>query len=126
MAYIRYNANPYGRRTSDCVIRAIAVLTGRSWDETYIDIFNWGFLLKDMPSVNNLWGSYLRSIGFKKFILPDNCPDCYTVRQFCDDYPVGRYLLATGTHVIAVINGDYYDTWDSGDEIPISFWKKEN
>ena len=126
MAYVKYNANPYGRRTSDCVIRAIAVLTGRSWDETYIDIFNWGFMLKDMPSVNNLWGSYLRSIGFRRFILPDNCPDCYTVRQFCNDHPVGRYLLATGTHVIAVINGDYYDTWDSGDEIPISFWKKEN
>ena len=126
MAYVKYNANPYGRRTSDCVIRAIAVLTGRSWDETYIDIFNWGFLLKDMPSVNNLWGSYLRSIGFRRFILPDNCPDCYTVSQFCHDHPVGRYLLATGTHVIAVINGDYYDTWDSGDEIPISFWKKEN
>lgn len=126
MAYVKYNANPYGRRTSDCVIRAIAVLTGRSWDETYIDIFNWGFMLKDMPSVNNLWGSYLRSIGFRKFILPDNCPDCYTVSQFCDDHPIGRYLLATGTHVIAVINGNYYDTWDSGDEIPISFWKKEN
>lgn len=23
-----------------------------TWDETYIEIFNWGFMLKDMPSVN--------------------------------------------------------------------------
>lgn len=124
--YIKYNANPIGRRTSDCVIRAISVLTGTSWDRTYIEIFNWGYFLKDMPSVNNLWSSYLRSKGFIRQSLPDNCPDCYTVRQFCHDYPIGKYMLGTGTHVIAVINGNYYDTWDSGDEVPIYYWKKEN
>ena len=122
--FIKYNANPVGRRTSDCVIRAISVLTGKTWDETYIEIFNWGFMLKDMPSVNNLWGSYLRFNGFERINLPDTCPDCYTVRQFCYDYPEGKYMLATGTHVIAVIDGNYYDTWDSGDEVPISYWKK--
>ena len=124
--FIKYNANPAGRRTSDCVIRAISVLTGMTWDETYIEIFNWGFMLKDMPSVNNLWSSYLRAKGFVRKQIPDNCPDCYTVRQFCYDYPIGKYMLGTGTHVIAVINGNYYDTWDSGDEVPIYFWKKEN
>jgi hypothetical protein len=35
-------------------------------------------------------------------------------------------MLATGTHVVAVIDGNYYDTWDSGDEVPIALWKKEN
>jgi len=124
--FIRFNANPSGRRTTDCVIRAIAVLTDRSWDDTYIDIFNWGFYLKDMPSANKLWGSYLRTHGFKQIQLPDSCPDCYTVRDFCNDHPFGRYLLATGTHVVAVIDGNYIDTWDSGDEVPISFWVKEN
>lgn len=124
--FIKYNANPYGRRTSDCVIRAISVLTGQTWDETYLDIMIWGFYIKDMPSVNNLWGSYLRWRGFRQIRLPDNCPDCYTVTQFCYDFPRGKYMLATGTHVIAVIDGNYYDTWDSGDEIPIAFWKKEN
>lgn len=124
--FVQYNANPYARRTSDCVVRAIAVLTGKTWDEVYIELYTWGFVLKDMVQVNNLWGSYLRTNGFGRIILPDTCPDCYTVRHFCFDYPKGRYLLATGTHVIAVIDGNYYDTWDSGDEVPISFWKKEN
>ena len=124
--FIKYNANPAGRRTSDCVIRAISVLTGMTWDETYIEIFNWGFMLKDMPSVNNLWSSYLRAKGFKRVHLPDNCPDCYTIRQFCYDFPVGKYMVGTGTHVVAIIDGNYYDTWDSGDEVPIYYWKKEN
>ena len=123
--WVYYNSNPIGRRTSDCVIRAISVLTGKTWDQVYIEIFNWGFFLKDMASVNNLWSSYLRANGFKRRELPNNCPDCYTVKDFCNDFPIGKYMLATGTHVIAVIDGDYYDTWDSGFEVPIYYWSKE-
>ena len=59
-------------------------------------------------------------------IIPNTCPDCYTIADFCNDHPYGTYILATGTHVVAVIDGDYYDTWDSGNEIPIFYWQKEN
>lgn len=79
----------------------------------------------DMPSSNEVWGAYLKSIGYKKYVIPNTCPDCYTVRDFCNDNPTGRFLLATGSHVIAVIDGDYYDTWDSGDEVPVYYFTKE-
>ena len=81
-----------------------------------------GLMLCDMPSSNEVWGSYLRKLGYKRIDIPNSCPACYTVRDFCIDNPVGEYLLATGSHVITVINGDYYDTWDSGDEIPAFCW----
>ena len=29
-------------------------------------------------------------------------------------------------NVIAVIDGDYYDSWDSGNEVPIYYWKQED
>lgn len=70
-------------------------------------------------------GAYLRKIGYKRKLIPNACPDCYTVKDFCVDNPHGKYLLATGSHVIAVIDGDYYDTWDSGNEIPIYYYVKE-
>ena len=73
---------------------------------------------------DDVWGSYLKGKGFRRFILPDTCPDCYTVKDFCLDYPYGTYLLATGSHVVAVINGDYYDAWDSGNETPIYYWTR--
>ena len=31
-AYVYYNANPKGKRTDDCVVRAIAEAEGRSWE----------------------------------------------------------------------------------------------
>ena len=80
--------------------------------------------MSDMPSSNHVWGAYLMSKGFERHIIPNTCPDCYTVKDFCEEHPEGTYILATGSHVVAVIDGDYYDTWDSGDEIPIYFWEE--
>lgn len=123
--YIHANPNPNGAYVEDCVIRAIAIATNRSWDETAIYLFLQAFIMKNMPSVNKVWGALLTSIGFRQYALPNTCPDCYTIRDFCIDNPDGIFILATGSHVVAVIDGDYYDAWDSGDELPTSVWRRE-
>ena len=125
MAYVHKNPNPIRNLVGDCVIRGISILTNSSWEDTYLEIAVQGYFMYDMPSSNEVWGSYLKSRGYKKKIIPNTCPDCYTVINFCEDNPYGRFLLATGTHVIAVIDGDYYDTWDSGNEIPVYYFSKE-
>ena len=123
--YIHANPNPYGSYVGDCVIRAISIATNQSWDYVYLTVCIQGFMEKNMPNANSVWGNYLKSIGFRRFNLPDNCPDCYTVRRFCYDNPYGIFILATGSHVIAVIDGNYYDAWDSGDEVPVAVWRSE-
>ena len=122
--YKEYNPNPEGRNTGDCVIRAIAKAMDITWDDAFFAVMAEAFMIKDMPSSNAVWGSFLKNNGFKRFVIPDYCPNCYTVKDFCDDYFKGIYILATGTHVVAVEDGDYYDSWDSGNEIPTYFWRK--
>jgi hypothetical protein len=122
--YVDYNPNPAGKRVGDCVIRALCKLTGKDWETTYFGVAMEGFRLYDMPSSNNVWGKYIRGQGFKKKVLPDTCPDCYTVRDFAREHKQGQYLLATGSHVVAVVDGDYYDSWDSGDEVPAYYFEK--
>ena len=80
--------------------------------------------MSDMPSANRVWGEFLKSVGFKKRLLPDSCPNCYTVKNFCFDHPTGVYVLGTGQHVVAIIDGNYYDSWDSGNEIPFYFFER--
>lgn len=120
-----YNANPINARVGDCTIRAISVATGQSWEQTYTEMAVFGYMRSDMPSANHVWGAYLKSRGWGRVIIPDECPDCYSVKDFCRDHPNGRYILAIDGHVVAVIDGNYYDTWDSGNEIPVYYWHKK-
>lgn len=122
--YIPFNPNPAGKYVGDCVIRAIVKATNRNWGKVYQDVVNKGYHMKDMPSSNHVWASYLKDSGFRRYIIPDMCPDCYTVKDFCYDHPIGTYILGTGTHVICVVDGDYFDTWDSGDEVPIYYFER--
>lgn len=123
--YKHYNPNPRNKLTNDCVVRAICKLLGLSWNESYLRLVNQGYIEKDMPDTNSVWGAFLSSVGYRRHIIPNSCPDCYTVRDFCAEHPYGAYLLATGKHVVTVIDGDYYDAWDSGMEVPVYYWKKE-
>lgn len=122
--YIYYNPNPAARLVGDCTIRAICKLTDQDWDSVYVATSVEGFIKKDMPSGNSTWGAYLKRLGYTRHIIPNTCPDCYSVRDFCLDHSTGRYLLALDQHVVTVVDGDYYDTWDSGNEIPIYYWAK--
>lgn len=123
--FVPYNPNPQANYVGDCVIRAIAKVTNKDWDTTYLGVAIQGFVMKDMPSANHVWGAYLRSQNFKQYTIPNTCPDCYSVAEFCEDNPEGVFLLATGSHVVAVDDGNYYDSWDSGNEVPIYYWKRE-
>ena len=84
-----------------------------------------GYMMRDMPSANHVWGAYLRSRCFDRDMIPNSCPDCYTVADFAAEHPEGTYILALSGHVVCVQNGDWIDTWDSGGEIPLYYWHKE-
>jgi len=125
MAYRQYNANPVNKRVGDCTVRAISKALDQPWEVTYVGIALEGFLLCDMPSANHVWGSYLRDKGYTRRSLPNECPDCYTVADFCHDHPKGTFVLALSGHVLCVCDGDHYDTWDSGGEVPLYYWERK-
>lgn len=119
--FIYYNPNPAGRSTSDCVVRAISKLTGLDWDTVFLKLSLIAFAKKDNLEKNHVWGDYLTLNGYRRHFVPNKCPACYTVKDFCREHPKGKYLLRIDGlrdgHVVTVIDGDYYDTWDSGNEV---------
>ena len=123
--WIKCNPNPLGKQTGDCVVRAIAIATGQSWRDTYRELCKVGEIECDMPSSNFVWGVYLRRRGAKQFLLPESCPSCITVRAFAERYPEGIYVIGTGDHAVTVMDGNWYDSWNSEGEIPTYFWKVE-
>lgn len=123
--FVFHNPNPSGKRVGDCVARAMSKAVGVSWLSAYVELCVMGVVHSDMPTANNVWGAYLRSKGFRRYPVEDT-GDIYTVADFCRDHPRGVYVLALDGHVVAVENGDWYDTWDSGDGVPIFYWVRED
>ena len=67
--FIFRNPNPLNNLVGDCVIRGISILTDKSWESTYMSVVEQGGIMYDMPSSNEVWGAYLRKIGYKRKLI---------------------------------------------------------
>lgn len=124
--FVFYCNNPAGDlQSGDCVIRAICKVTGDTWEKVYSELSVEGYVVSDWGNANHVWDAYLRKNGFERHICPNDCPYCYSIKDFANEHKEGTYIVATGTHAVAVVNGNYYDSWDSGNKVPIYYYTKE-
>lgn len=121
--WIKANPNPENKQVPDCVIRAICIALNMPWLQVSDELYSVARADFSVTCDDNVWGHYLYNKGFEPFLLPFACPKCITIEEFTKMYPNGVYIIGTGKHAVAVINGNYYDSWDSGKEIPTFFWR---
>lgn len=76
-----------------------------------------------MPSADRVWWELLRRHGFRQVKLP-GCPECYTVAEFSRDHPRGVFVLGPNEHAVAVVDGDWWDSWDSGRTVPTYIFRR--
>lgn len=119
-----YNPNPIGLEGIDCTVRALTKALDISWEKAYTMLAVNGFVMSDMPNANHVFNATLRQNGFKRRLIPDECPDCYTASDFAEEHPEGTYVLAFGDHVCAVVDGEIWDSWPSGNRVPMFYWEK--
>lgn len=122
--WVKYNANPAGKRVGDCTVRAISRATGHDWDTSYLWLSVFGFQMKNMPSGNCVWGAYLESCGFIWHAMERYPERPCTVAEFCREHPHGLYVLGCDGHVVTAVDGEYWDSWDSGNEAVIYYWER--
>lgn len=120
-----YNPNPIKANHGDCVVRALCKALNKPWEDVYVALCMEGLTMCDLPNSDAVWGAYLRSQGFRRYVVPNTCPDCYTVADFSQDRPEGTYVLGTGRHAVTVQDGVIYDNWRSDSEIPVFYFTKE-
>ncbi len=117
-----FNNNPHRRRAGDCAVRAVSIALGVDWETAYAMIAFKGFQMGEVMSSNDVWGAVLKDHGYYRGIIPNTCPECYTVEDFVKSNPVGVYVIASSNHVATAKNGLLYDAWNSEKEIPIFVW----
>lgn len=120
--WIKYNPNPIpGKRVGDCAIRACCKATNRTWNEVFDALVQIAYRQKDVLSANKVWGEYLADNGYVRY-EPDFPMDVY---KFCCNFPHGTYVLGLDGHVVTVVDGYFYDTWNSAEKNVIYFWVRE-
>lgn len=119
--WAKYNPNPAGLLVGDCTVRAICAVTGRDWYSVHDELCDLARRMADMPSADRVWWTLLKRYGFRQREPINTCPDCYTVADFAAEHQYGTFVLGTREHAVAVVDGVYYDAWDSGGAIPEYF-----
>lgn len=85
--WVEYLNNPVGRRVGDCSVRAISKALNMGWEAAYIALTINGLQMGDMPSSDAVSGALLRQHGFYRKAINNECPSCYTVKEFCEEHP---------------------------------------
>ena len=116
--WVYFNPNKKRAHGLDCTVRAICAVTGWDWETAHAATALEGHIVGDVQDANCVWVNVLRRLGFQRGVIPNTCPLCYTVGDFADDHPSGKYVLCTGNHAVAVVSGRVLDSFDSTTEIP--------
>lgn len=125
--YIAYNPNPVrSDPVGDCAVRAVAKALDVTWENAYTKLSTSGFLMGDIMNSDAVLAAVLRSAGFKRGAVDNECPDCYTVADFAEDNKDGTYVVKSDGHVATIIDGNLFDTFDSSNRTLLWFWEKHN
>jgi len=116
--YYQPNNKDIKDKVGDCQIRALSKCMGLSWLETFdlvtpicreyqiMDIFSCD-LEKTKEAMSRLGFKYTGISNKKGSKRP-------TVEEFTKNHKSGNYILTLSHHVVASVNGKFYDTWDCG------------
>lgn len=98
-----YQPNPKKRNTGDCSVRAISKALGVDWETAYILTADAGLIMADMPDNNGVIGGRLQRNGFRRAVVPNTCPDCYTFRDdsYSEDDGYSRHDYGGGRDQLA-------------------------
>ena len=127
--YYQPNEKDLKDKVGDCQIRALSKTLNITWLETFdlitpicraqqiMDIFSCD-LAKTKDALTKLGFEY-HGISNKKGAKRP------TVDSFAKAHAKGKYICTVAGHVVAVVDGKYYDTWDCGYKSLYGYYERE-
>lgn len=140
-----HNENPKGRRTGDCVIRAIALATNQTWDDVLDGLVKVAHRTHYDLECVQCYGLYLSELGWIKMKQPRKSDNTkYTGKEFINyidakNYPFEVKILAHigGHHITCFVEDTHpdnpervllrcWDIWDPTDGTIGNYWINQN
>ena len=125
--YYQPNKKDVKDEYGDCVIRALTKVTGKEWLQVFDELIPYVREVQANPNASQVYSKYLEDNGFKwvgsKAEKGSIRP---TVQSFAKAHKGGTYILRVSRHVVAVSEGCFWDTWDSGHKSVYGYYVKED
>lgn len=123
--YYQPNKKDLKDNYNDCVIRALTKALNKTWLEVFDELIP---ISRDMQcpyNVKECYEKYILQNGLKyQGISNKKGTKRPTVKQFTKEHKQGTYILRVAHHIVTVVDGIYYDVWDSGDCSLYGYWIK--
>lgn len=130
--YVFYNPNPLQKfhkdgtpmrwKYCDCVIRAICKTEDSDWKSVYRMLTEYGLKHYMMPNDGELLMKLFPEMGYLRHTYKNT--ERITLKKFAETHKQGSFVVNMPGHVVAVVNGKYYDAFDSGDFYITSYWRQ--
>lgn len=131
-----HNANPKGRITGDCRIRAITMATGIPYNDVVMELAKIQIETGYDQCANQGIAIFMKRIGWVKQKQPKKADGTkYTGKEFCkvqqkgiseNDIVISSKIFANigSHHEVAIVNGKVWDIWNSTDGCIGNYWTK--
>lgn len=115
-------------KVGDCQVRALSKALGLTWAEAFDitipicrELQTYTFFDCDLNKTKNA----MSRLGFDYTGISNKKGSRRpTVDRFAKDHPQGTYIVSVARHVVAIVDGKYYDTWDSGEKCLYGYYTK--
>ena len=122
--FLEVNVNPKGRKTGDCVVRAIAYATNTSWEDVLLGLTELAVKLKYMPNSRVVLKKYLNNKGYYMSSTYKTAKGLrVTLADFAQLNKSGTYIVSVHKHLSVVKNGMVCDAWDCSAYKVGNYWK---
>ena len=123
--YYQPNKKDIKDRYGDCVIRALTKALNMEWLEVFDEMQPLSREMQVPFNCKPCYEPYILSKGFTYHGISNaKGTKRPTVDRFAKDHPKGTYILRVANHLVAVQDGQYFDTWDSGYKSLYGYWEK--
>lgn len=126
--YFQPNKKDLKDKTGDCQVRAFCKALNLTWVEAFdltIPICRELQTYTIFDSNHEKTVEAMKQIGFEYHGVSNGKGSKRpTIDSFAKDHPKGTYIVKVAHHVVAVVDGQYFDTWDSGYKSLYGYYEK--
>lgn len=122
--YYQPNKKDLKDEYGDCVIRCLTKAFDKSWLSIFDDLQPLSRELQVPFNTRPCYEKYLDGKGCIYYgISNKKGTKRPTVLSFAKEHKTGTYILRVAHHLVTVVNGIYYDTWDCGSKSLYGYWE---